>query len=107
MAVQSFNLPVCDVCGEPWLPQKGPAREDIRKWDAEQRAVGKKVRCGKCKSEHWDRDFVFEAHPVQEVIMPDLSMVELTYIVDNPRNHPGRCRHRELNCSICHPKPAA
>jgi len=58
VGVKEFLLPVCDKCGEAWLPEKGPARRDIRGHDAVLRGKGKVgVRCGKCKSPNWDDVF--------------------------------------------------
>lgn len=45
MALITRELPVCDICGEEWLPKKGPARDNPRMF-AE--------RCGKCKNPKWD-----------------------------------------------------
>jgi hypothetical protein len=106
MAVVLMQIPVCDVCGEPWLPQKGPARVDPRTHAK---------RCGKCKSEKWDRDYIFEAHdpeqaPAEDVIatirgMPQDSntanaIVELTQAAAAAVRK--RCIHMLLNCPICH-----
>lgn len=58
MGLKNRALPICDVCGEEWLPAKGFSREDPRKYDAQQRAQKQPpLRCGKCKSPQWDRNF--------------------------------------------------
>lgn len=122
MAVVQMQIPVCDVCGEPWLPQKGPAREDPRTHAK---------RCGKCKSEKWDRDYVpgyqerldnvialLENPAVQQILsdnredviaticgMPQDSntadaIVELTQAAATAVRK--RCIHMLMNCPICH-----
>lgn len=65
MAVKTFNLPVCDVCGKVWLPDeftisnKISARQDPRAYDAARKKNGlTPLRCGKCKSYRWDREFI-------------------------------------------------
>lgn len=58
MAIIDLKLPKCDVCGEVWLPQKGLGRDEPRRYDAAQRTKGViGLRCGKCKSPRWDREF--------------------------------------------------
>jgi hypothetical protein len=64
MSIVNMNLPHCDVCNEPWLPQKSSvhngisARQDPRAYDDACRKDGAPgLRCGKCKSTGWDKDF--------------------------------------------------
>ena len=126
MAVRAFTLPVCDQCGEPWFPDKGPMREDIRAFDAKQRALGtagKPVRCGKCKSPNWDKIFreKGENGPAEAEIVPEVTKEDVFQTLDVPeipaelfkyaedlkagaeRISGGRrlCRHRLLNCPEC------
>jgi hypothetical protein len=49
MAIRTMEIPFCDVCGLPWLPAKGQARDNPRKHAK---------RCGKCKNPNWDYRFV-------------------------------------------------
>lgn len=51
MGIKTVKLPVCDVCGEMWLPDKrlpdgshNPAREHPELCK----------RCGKCKTPRWN-----------------------------------------------------
>ncbi len=48
MAIGTFRLPICDVCGEPWLPRAGPERDNPETCK----------RCGKCKTTGWNRKAV-------------------------------------------------
>lgn len=64
MGLIAIEVPVCDVCGKPWLPDeetsyKGvSARSDPRSYDRLRREDGlSPLRCGKCKAFGWDRNF--------------------------------------------------
>jgi hypothetical protein len=58
MGLNSRQLPVCDSCGKEWLPEEGPAREDPRGYAITRWLNGEPpVRCGKCKTPYWDREF--------------------------------------------------
>lgn len=50
MAVGTYKLPICDGCKLPWLPVGWTQDSDPRNPD-------KPLRCGKCKSIGWDREF--------------------------------------------------
>lgn len=95
MGLKSPELPVCDNCGEVWLPKKGPARDDPRAHDAEQRALpdGKPLRCGKCKSLNWDINFVGDRRK-KRVSSPAVEPEE----APKPK---VRCKHGLLNCEKC------
>jgi hypothetical protein len=43
--IVTIRLPLCDRCGELWLPQKGETRTNPELVN----------RCGKCKSPNWNR----------------------------------------------------
>ena len=117
MAVKTFSLPICDECGKAWLPDEGPARDDIRSYDAAERAkgkVGKPVRCGKCKSTKWDaiyrqsaQDVAKIEEKVQDVTAEDVAQTmdlptaAVRKIMAQPAERPTLCRHRVLNCQIC------
>ena len=51
MAIRSYNLPVCDGCSRPWLPDGWTPESNPRGPE------GEKLRCGKCKSKGWDRNY--------------------------------------------------
>jgi hypothetical protein len=51
MAVGIYTLPICDGCKLPWLPVGWTQ-------DSDPRNPEKPLRCGKCKSIGWDREFV-------------------------------------------------
>ena len=115
--LQTFILPVCEVCGEPWLPRKGPMRDDPTTVP----------RCGKCKSPKWNASGAkmppkVTVH-VDEGIAPetqqalqklaDTAVIQLAaegasvnrYTVqEQMHNTISRCRHSLMNCSECTPK---
>jgi hypothetical protein len=57
MAVGTYTLPICDGCKLPWLPVGWTQDSDPRSLPSET----KPLRCGKCKSPNWDREFVKQA----------------------------------------------
>jgi len=129
MGLKSRNLPVCDVCGKEWLPDEGPAREDPRGYAINQwLSGGVPVRCGKCKTPYWDREFtgvsskstlaafianrktdlpvLFDADKVD----PAAVKVVTDYLNQNetePAQRRFRCRHGLLSCPQCHKEVAA
>ena len=120
MGLKSFNLPVCDVCNEAWLPAAGPARDNIRAFAEAQAVKGKKVRCGKCKSPYWDKNYKNAAHEVAagSEIVPPIEQKDVVATVCGLSENPSPlllkslgavvkaatgklCRHRLMNCEIC------
>ena len=124
MGLKEHNLPVCDQCGEAWLPSPGPARQDIRAYDARERAKGMKgkpVRCGKCKSTKWDVNYrekaqdVVQAQPEVPEVSPADVVATVCGLGENPSKAtlrslgalaaaaaPARlCRHQRLKCKVC------
>lgn len=98
MAVEQFQLPMCDVCGEAWLPLQNEARQDPRKYDAKQRRDGlPPLRCGKCKSPNWDRNFTGDRRRKDPAATP-------LKAVPAPGASPVRCKHGLLHCPQCHIK---
>lgn len=120
MALKAFVLPVCDVCGQAWLPEPGPAREDPRKYDREQRAAAlPPLRCGKCKATGWDRNYTGDRrrknpHELTEGkhAAPTRTAKKL-HVEHKPRTkgvshktapRVERCRkHLLVHCPQCHP----
>jgi hypothetical protein len=49
MAIKTMDMPECDVCHSMFLPRKGPARDNPRKYAK---------RCGTCKNPRWDYRYV-------------------------------------------------
>ena len=84
MGIINMELPVCDVCKEVWLPQKGSARANPRE-DAE--------RCGKCKNPNWDRNY----RRINPKTPEELAASENEKV--RPRK---KCQHQLLECPICH-----
>jgi len=86
LGLKTFILPVCDGCGEAWLPDKRTAykgiqaREDPRAYHAARIKDGLPgLRCGKCKAFGWDREYLGDgrrkcstpaAHEVEVEIAP-------------------------------------
>ena len=129
MGLKAYNLPDCDQCGKPWLPDEGPARQDIRAYDAAERAKGKDgnpVRCAKCKSKKWDENYrkSLENGPVEAENVPEVTQQDVIQTLDLPEiprdlfqfaddakkiseiisaggKPPKLCRHRVMNCGIC------
>jgi hypothetical protein len=121
MALKAYTLPVCDVCGEAWFPEKGPARDDPRAYDQNQRAQGlPPLRCGKCKSFGWDRIYkgdkrrknpheypmppIGTAHhplPKKKKSAPQRATKKRrgSVLEMRPRK---RCNHGLLHCPQCH-----
>ena len=84
MAIENMDLPKCDVCGEVWLPQKGPARSNPREFAN---------RCGKCKNPNWDRDYR-KSHPVTDGTNLPIKLI--------PAHPKRKCQHNRLRCPVCH-----
>ena len=121
MAIGTYTLPICDLCKLPWLPVGW-------KQDTDPRAPnGKPLRCGKCKSIGWDREYVKAdksgnvaqtdraptASDAPEVIPSVATQVEevagATPAVPTSSKSvkTQRCKHRMTNCPVCHPKEVA
>lgn len=66
MAVGTYNLPICDLCELPWLPVGWTQDSDPRNL----REGAKPLRCGKCKSIGWDREFVKQQKVAVDVVQP-------------------------------------
>lgn len=118
MAVGTYKLPICDGCKLPWLPVGWTLESDPRTH------VGKPLRCGKCKSIGWDKEYtaalrkeatelaVNPFDPTKTIEMPrNVALNEALEHVDVPRGTPQpqrtRCKHRMTDCPICSPKEAA
>ncbi len=118
MAVGTYTLPICDGCKLPWLPVGWTQDSDPRNVPH----GTKPLRCGKCKSPNWDREFVKQAKAdategdvaqmvrAQDEPAVDTSLAEkaspdpevagsIPAVSTNPR-----CKHRMTDCPICHPK---
>lgn len=69
MAVVQMNIPWCDNCQRPWLPDShgrtADSKERMMEITRDPRAYNRKLvaqgkvglRCGKCKSKLWDREY--------------------------------------------------
>lgn len=116
MAVGTYTLPICDGCKLPWLPVGWTQDSDPRNLPE----GSKPLRCGKCKSIGWDREYVKQqkADQTETAVSP----FDPTKTVELPRNTAlndalspepasptlrARCKHRMTECPICHPKEAA
>ena len=118
MAVGIYKLPVCDGCKLPWLPVGWTPESDPR-----QMPEGTKpLRCGKCKSPNWDREFAKKPKE-EDVFDPEIgaeasdtngsrpnvvleALFESTNAPVATSTNP-RCRHRMTNCPICHSEASA
>jgi len=119
MAIQSFKIPICDACGEPWFPSAGlvwrgiRARDDPRAYDAARKADGQKgLRCGKCKTPHWDTKFLGDGRKIPRsrpngaaAAEPEPEVRTATLPTEAPAR-PKRCAHGFFRCSICNPPEA-
>jgi hypothetical protein len=111
MAVGIYTLPICDGCKLPWLPTGW-------KQDSDPRNPKKPLRCGKCKSSGWDRDYKAETAETLDrgftPASPDDRKV-ISELMREVEEHNGsspvesvprgtiRCKHRMKteNCPIC------
>jgi hypothetical protein len=103
MALIKMTLPQCDLCEEVWLPEKGPARDNPRKYDAQQRAAGEPpLRCGKCKATGWDRNFTGDRRrkDPKKTSPKKLSRVQAAEVVAK-KAPVKRCKHGLLHCAQC------
>jgi hypothetical protein len=77
MAVGIYTLPICDGCKLPWLPVGWTQ-------DSDPRNPEKPLRCGKCKSIGWDREFVKaqKAETTETAVNP----FDPTKEIEMPRN---------------------
>ena len=80
MAVGTYTLPICDGCKLPWLPVGWTQDLDPRNVPR----GTKPLRCGKCKSPNWDREFVKQAkdNATETVVSP----LDPTKTIEMPRN---------------------
>jgi hypothetical protein len=117
MAVGNYKLPVCDGCRLPWLPTGWKQDSDPRQMPE----GSKPLRCGKCKSPNWDREFVKKAKE-EKVFDPEIGMqasdtngsrpnVVLEALLESTTMSIAipikpRCVHRMTTCPICHSEPA-
>lgn len=110
MATGTYILPICDGCKLPWLPVGWTQDSDPRSLPE----GAKPLRCGKCKSLGWDREYAKRAR--EQIVDPyaktraDISRALATaeaQMIEMPSATTRRCRHRLTNCSICHPEEAA
>ena len=82
MAVGIYKLPICDGCKLPWLPTGWQQDSEPREHDAKQKAAGgKTLRCGKCKSGGWDREYnakmrKAESKPESPAVVEDVAQEE-------------------------------
>lgn len=99
MALIKVTLPLCDICGEPWLPDKrlpdgskNPAYEfpELSK------------RCGKCKSMRWN-------WKMKEALLKAEKAGKMTSFPSPVKGKPPSvsrvktCRHGLVRCPTCHP----
>jgi len=89
MTIKTMEMPLCDVCGEIWLPNKGPARDNPRE---------NAKRCGKCKNPRWDFKHV---KSIQGETRGPGNPNWLATAKDEKQKK--LCKHRSLNCTICEP----
>jgi len=82
--IATIRVPICNGCGEPWLPQKGKTRNNPE--EAE--------RCGKCKTPAWNKGPEGKARRTLRAMGYSSGLPE-----EAPRS---LCRHRLLNCPECH-----
>jgi hypothetical protein len=80
MAVGIYTLPICDGCKLPWLPVGWTQDSDPRNL----REGTKPLRCGKCKSIGWDREFVKQQKA--EATETAVSPFDSTKTIEMPRN---------------------
>ena len=124
MAIGKFTLPICDGCRKPWLPDGWTPESDPRAYDAEQKAAGgRTLRCGKCKTSGWDREYSSEQRKNSSPSVVDMPKVpeEVFVFAAAVREHVemiigslpdpivqvSRCKHRLMHCPICNPQEAA
>lgn len=93
MSFVIMRLPVCDRCGEPWLPRQ----KEIRKHPDTART------CGKCKSTFWNQnDETVIANQVPPIdfasITPSIKRKPAPYSTEK-RKRP--CKHGLLRCPEC------
>lgn len=113
MAIGKFTLPICDGCRKPWLPDGWTPESDPRAYDAEQKAAGgRTLRCGKCKTSGWDREYSSEQR--KATVEVAVNPFDPTKTIEMPRNvdlnktlTQARCKHRLMHCPICNPQEAA
>lgn len=106
MAAGIYTLPICDGCKLPWLPVGWTQ-------DSDPRNPEKPLRCGKCKSIGWDREFV-KQQKESVVVLEGVAALGLSTeplspvaITEVPAVKKSRCKHRMTDCPICHTKEAA
>lgn len=80
MAVGTYVLPICDGCNLPWLPVGWTQDSDPRHL----REGAKPLRCGKCKSIGWDREFVKQQKDAATETAEN--PLDPTKTIDMPRN---------------------
>lgn len=111
MAVGIYKLPVCDGCKLPWLPVGWTQDSNPRNLPA----GTKPLRCGKCKSPNWDREFVKQSNEEPPALVQQTEEVSLDRCLPGEISltEPAilslvnpRCRHRMTNCPICHSEAA-
>ena len=113
MAVTEMRIPVCDVCGEAWLPKKGPNRDD---------PASNVKRCGKCKSPNWNagpRELRIRGHVIRPQDPDELDEQDLAeQVLEEASKHirverrklgpyasgprPKLCIHGLTRCELCH-----
>jgi hypothetical protein len=126
MALIQMTLPLCDVCGEPFLPRKGPARDDPRGYNLLTKLDPKlpPMRCGKCKSFGWDSNFLGDRRK-KSTVYPELAtqpagarpILRALQVKDErerqrkaspkAQSNRSRCKHQLYNCLICRPEARA
>ena len=122
MAIGIFILPICDACHRPWLPDGWKPGDDPRTL-----AGGRTLRCGKCKSSGWDREYNAAQRKKESLAaVPQVSLDDVRATVCGLSENPSpallealsappraatpprrRCKHSLYSCPECHPQEAA